>query len=200
MRIVILTLAAAGIAITFFAPLTGFVLVAPLLIALLHPSVQWLGPVLTRYPTDAKEVWLTIDDGPTDDTIALLDLLDRCDVRATFFVKGVHASERDVLVLASARGRARDRSVQRRDPSHDALSLARRIQEHLLASVLEETRHATGRLQRARVRRRGARSERHRSAHHEVIASGRDRRAASGPRVVAARDRDDDPRDPRARL
>jgi peptidoglycan/xylan/chitin deacetylase (PgdA/CDA1 family) len=107
MRIVILTLAAAGIAITFFAPLTGFVLVAPLLIALLHPSVQWLGPVLTRYPTDAKEVWLTIDDGPTDDTIALLDLLDRCDVRATFFVKGMLASaHRDWLDEISSRGHA----------------------------------------------------------------------------------------------
>src|ERR1051326_645577 len=105
MRIVIITLAAAGIAITFFAPLTGFVLVAPLLIALLHPNVQWLGPVLTRYPTDAKEVWLTIDDGPTDDTIALLALLDRCDVRATFFVKGMLASaHRDWLDEISSRG------------------------------------------------------------------------------------------------
>jgi len=92
MRIVILTLAAIGIAITFFAPLIGFVLVVPLLLALLHPSVQWLGPVMTRYPTDANEVWLTIDDGPTDDTHALLDLLERLDVRATFFVKGILAS------------------------------------------------------------------------------------------------------------
>src|ERR1051326_2080038 len=109
MRIVIITLAAAGIAITFFAPLTGFVLVAPLLIALLHPNVQWLGPVLTRYPTDANEVWLTIDDGPTDDTIALLDLLDRCDVRATFFVKGMLASaHRDWLDAISSRGHARE--------------------------------------------------------------------------------------------
>jgi len=92
MRIVILTLAVAGLAITFHAPLIGFVLVAPLLLALLHPSVQWLGPVMTHFPTDAKEVWLTIDDGPTDDTHALLDLLDRLDVRVTFFVKGILAT------------------------------------------------------------------------------------------------------------
>jgi peptidoglycan/xylan/chitin deacetylase (PgdA/CDA1 family) len=31
---------------------------------------------------------MTVDDGPTDDTIAMLDLLESLDVRATFFVKG----------------------------------------------------------------------------------------------------------------
>lgn len=54
----------------------------------LRPSAQWLGPVITRFHTDRREVWLTIDDGPTPDTVALLDLLDRFDARATFFVKG----------------------------------------------------------------------------------------------------------------
>ena len=54
----------------------------------LRPNVQWLGPVVTRFATSEKEVWLTIDDGPTDDTRAVLDLFDRHDVKATFFVKG----------------------------------------------------------------------------------------------------------------
>lgn len=54
----------------------------------LSPNVQWLGPVITRFVADANEVWLTIDDGPTGDTGALLDLLDGRGVRATFFLKG----------------------------------------------------------------------------------------------------------------
>jgi peptidoglycan/xylan/chitin deacetylase (PgdA/CDA1 family) len=60
----------------------------------LRPNVQWLGPVVTRFATDRKAVWLTIDDGPTNDTPAVLDLFDRHGVRATFFVKGMLA-ERD---------------------------------------------------------------------------------------------------------
>lgn len=59
----------------------------------LRPNVQWLGPVITRFATDAKEVWLTVDDGPTSDTPAVLDLFDRYGVKATFFVKGVLAEK-----------------------------------------------------------------------------------------------------------
>jgi len=54
----------------------------------LRPNVQWLGPVITRFSPEANEVWLTIDDGPTDDTPAVLDLLDARVAKATFFVKG----------------------------------------------------------------------------------------------------------------
>ena len=54
----------------------------------LRPNSQWLGPVATRFATSSREVWLTIDDGPTDDTAALLDALDSRGARATFFVKG----------------------------------------------------------------------------------------------------------------
>lgn len=103
MRIVILALAAAGVAITFLMPIIGALLVAPLLLALLHPNVTWLGPVITR--VDGRDVWLTIDDGPTGDTPALLDLLDRLDVRATFFVKGILAAAHpDWIREIAARG------------------------------------------------------------------------------------------------
>ena len=61
---------------------------ALLLYPVLRPNVQWLGPVVTTFETPRKEVWLTIDDGPSDDTRAVLDLFDRHDVKATFFVKG----------------------------------------------------------------------------------------------------------------
>ncbi|HEX7192533.1 MAG TPA: polysaccharide deacetylase family protein [Thermoanaerobaculia bacterium] len=57
-------------------------------IALLVPNNEWLGPVVSRFDTHEKEVWLTIDDGPAADTHALLDLLDVRGIRATFFVKG----------------------------------------------------------------------------------------------------------------
>lgn len=61
------------------------------LIPTLRPNVQWFGPVVTRFATSGKEVWLTIDDGPSEDTLAVLDLFDAHQVKATFFVKGVLA-------------------------------------------------------------------------------------------------------------
>jgi peptidoglycan/xylan/chitin deacetylase (PgdA/CDA1 family) len=71
---------------------------ALLLYPTLRPNVQWLGPVITRFDTDGKEVWLTIDDGPTDDTPALLDLFDRRGAKATFFVKGTRAEEQPEMI------------------------------------------------------------------------------------------------------
>lgn len=53
-----------------------------------RPNVQWLGPVITHFSTSANEAWLTVDDGPTEDTRAVLDLFDAHGVKATFFVKG----------------------------------------------------------------------------------------------------------------
>jgi peptidoglycan/xylan/chitin deacetylase (PgdA/CDA1 family) len=71
----------------------------------LRPNSQWLGPVITRFDSSSKEVWLTIDDGPTDDTPALLDALDARNVKATFFVKGALVQQHPELVrLMCARG------------------------------------------------------------------------------------------------
>lgn len=64
----------------------------------LRPNVQWLGPVITCFQTNERELWLTIDDGPADDTPALLALLERRGVKATFFVKGSLAESRPDLV------------------------------------------------------------------------------------------------------
>jgi len=73
----------------------------------LRPNSQWLGPVITRFESATNEVWLTIDDGPTDDTEALLDALDARGVKATFFVKGLLASQRpDLVRMMLARGHA----------------------------------------------------------------------------------------------
>lgn len=66
---------------------------AMLVYATLRPNDEWFGPVVTRFETGANEIWLTIDDGPTPDTPAILDLFDRYDTKATFFVKGVLAQQ-----------------------------------------------------------------------------------------------------------
>ena len=62
-----------------------------------RPNVQWLGPVVTRFVTEHRQVWLTVDDGPTADTPAVLDLFDQHGVKATFFVKGTLAEQHPAL-------------------------------------------------------------------------------------------------------
>jgi peptidoglycan/xylan/chitin deacetylase (PgdA/CDA1 family) len=91
------------------APLAGLAVLALshalLLYPTLLPNVQWLGPVVTRFTTQAREVWLTIDDGPSADTAPLLDLLDTRGARVTFFVKGSLAERQEGLVrMIVARG------------------------------------------------------------------------------------------------
>lgn len=55
----------------------------------LTPNSQWLGRVITRFATDEKEVWLTIDDGPNPETTpSFLRLLSEAGARATFFCTG----------------------------------------------------------------------------------------------------------------
>lgn len=80
----------------------GWTIGLPLMV-LSHVPVWWgtlkadsrvFGPVLRRLPTTDKRVWLTIDDGPSADTGAMLDLLDRHQARATFFLVGERARQR----------------------------------------------------------------------------------------------------------
>ncbi len=70
-----------------------------LLYQLLVPSSQQLCPAFTRFETPRQEIWLTIDDGPDpDDTPRILDLLDRHQARATFFLIGERAARHPHLV------------------------------------------------------------------------------------------------------
>ena len=62
--------------------------------ATLWPRSRWLSPVLSRLPTARRAVWLTIDDGPSTQTAAMLDLLDAHAATATFFVVGERAAAR----------------------------------------------------------------------------------------------------------
>lgn len=71
--------------------------------ATLWPRSRWLSPVLARLPTTRRAVWLTIDDGPSADTLEILDLLDAHAARATFFVVGERVAARPALALEIAR-------------------------------------------------------------------------------------------------
>jgi peptidoglycan/xylan/chitin deacetylase (PgdA/CDA1 family) len=56
------------------------------------PNSRFYAPVLSRLPGNAPQVWLTIDDGPSAETPAVLDLLDRYQAKATFFMVGERAA------------------------------------------------------------------------------------------------------------
>ena len=59
------------------------------LIPTLVANCQWWGVVVTSFQTPRREIWLTIDDGPDPiHTPRMLDLLERFDAKASFFVIG----------------------------------------------------------------------------------------------------------------
>ena len=66
---------------------------APFWWGTLWPQSALFGPVLNRVTTDDRVVWLTIDDGPSDDTPAVLDALDAHGAKATFFLVGERAAQ-----------------------------------------------------------------------------------------------------------
>lgn len=68
--------------------------------ATLHPRATLFCPALSRLPTTERVVWLTIDDGPSDETPAMLELLDRHRARATFFLVGERARAHPARVQA----------------------------------------------------------------------------------------------------
>ena len=55
---------------------------------------QWLGEAIWRGRTDTSEVALTFDDGPSDDTPELLEMLKRLNLSATFFMIGENVERR----------------------------------------------------------------------------------------------------------
>ena len=66
--------------------------------ATLVPDSALFSPVVRRLATDAQVAWLTIDDGPSNDTRAILDALDAFDAKATFFLVGERARAHPDLV------------------------------------------------------------------------------------------------------
>jgi peptidoglycan/xylan/chitin deacetylase (PgdA/CDA1 family) len=104
-----------------------------LLYQLLVPSAQGMGPVYCSFATARQEVWLTIDDGPDElDTPRLLDLLDRHQARASFFLIGRKARRHPELVREIAR---RGHEVAHHTQTHPRFTFwcasPRRVREEL---------------------------------------------------------------------
>jgi peptidoglycan-N-acetylglucosamine deacetylase len=114
-------LAAAG------SPALGCALAAATLLAgLAALQTFWVrfdltGRSLRRGPRGRRAVALTFDDGPSDDTPAVLDALDAAGARATFFVLGAHARRRPELVREIAH---RGHAVALHGDTHTKLHLA----------------------------------------------------------------------------
>jgi peptidoglycan/xylan/chitin deacetylase (PgdA/CDA1 family) len=87
----------------------------------LWPAFDLTGRSLRRGARGRREVAITFDDGPSGDTPAVLDALDRAGVRATFFVLGEAAERRPDLVREIAR---RGHAVALHGHTHAKLALA----------------------------------------------------------------------------
>lgn len=74
----------------------GILLLSHLLILIptLVANCQWWGAVVTSFETRRREIWLTIDDGPDPiHTPRMLEILERLEAKATFFVIGKGAAQ-----------------------------------------------------------------------------------------------------------
>lgn len=72
----------------FFAVGVVFFFVGLFSYASWWPSSALFGRVVSRVEGDGRAVFLTFDDGPSENTRAVLDVLDAYGVRATFFLVG----------------------------------------------------------------------------------------------------------------
>ncbi len=110
----------------------------------LAPNAPLYGPVLSRLPEAGPEVWLTIDDGPSDDTTAILDLLDAHGAKATFFLVGDRAAARPGLAREIAR---RGHGIGNHSASHPQAwfwALGPRRMRHEIADAQRQLTAATG--------------------------------------------------------
>ncbi|MEJ2540741.1 MAG: chitin deacetylase family protein [Gemmatimonadota bacterium] len=82
--------------------IVGVILAGSVLAAVPAYVLDWIrrdaSPVLFHVDTRARSVALTIDDGPSDATGEILDILAEFDVRATFFVIGEQVRAHPELV------------------------------------------------------------------------------------------------------
>lgn len=69
----------------------------------MSPTGQWYGRTFTGLPKGSKKLALTYDDGPNDPhTMRLLEVLERHQVRATFFMIGQFVRQRPEIARAVA--------------------------------------------------------------------------------------------------
>lgn len=89
-------IAVAAAALGLVGAAATFVVAAPRIVV--EALERWEPGVLWAIDTDRKVVALTIDDGPSDRTREILDLLEAHDARATFFLIGERVAERPTVV------------------------------------------------------------------------------------------------------
>lgn len=67
-------------------------------------SFQFFGDLVSSIETDKKQVAITFDDGPTENTKAILKVLDELKIKATFFLCGIDIESRpkDAALIAKA--------------------------------------------------------------------------------------------------
>jgi peptidoglycan/xylan/chitin deacetylase (PgdA/CDA1 family)/uncharacterized membrane protein YbhN (UPF0104 family) len=96
----------------------------------LWPPFDLAGDSLRRGPPGERRAALSFDDGPSADTPAVLDALDRAEVKATFFVLGTAAERHPELVRAVG---ARGHEVALHGHSHRKLAFAgpRRVADEI---------------------------------------------------------------------
>lgn len=117
-------------------PLGVFVLLC--LAAPFFPQWSFFLPVISRGRGDVRAVALTFDDGPDPDVIfLLLDLLERYEISATFFVIGKKAEGNPALVREILlRGHAIGNHSSRHDPLLMLRSSARLAEEIARTQIL----------------------------------------------------------------
>ena len=104
-------------------------------------SARFYPDLLFRIPTEQRVAYLTFDDGPTErGTSAILDVLERFEARASFFLLGHQAARHPALVRALA---GAGHTIGNHTYSHpDAWSRATST-----ATLVQELERATGILQ-----------------------------------------------------
>jgi len=67
-------------------------------------NFQFFSELITSIPNDDNKIALTFDDGPTENTAAILDKLDELEIKATFFVcgAGIDARPEDAKAIVQA--------------------------------------------------------------------------------------------------
>ncbi|HQL00965.1 MAG TPA: polysaccharide deacetylase family protein [Smithellaceae bacterium] len=122
----VIAIAAAGAAF-FVSPLVSvlllFLYILLCLAACFFPRMQFLGPMIGRGSRGSGAVSVTFDDGPAEPTTRrVLDLLDRYNAKATFFVSGANALRHPDLIAEILR---RGHSIGNHSFSHDPCLMLR---------------------------------------------------------------------------
>jgi peptidoglycan/xylan/chitin deacetylase (PgdA/CDA1 family) len=124
------------LAVVWFHPWLALAVLFVSHMLILFPTLvansQWWGPVVRRFETPRREIWLTIDDGPNQHTAAVLELLKRFEAKATFFVVGKRAQE---FPEAIAKIRAAGHEIGNHTYSHPSGSFWAFKPSHIAAEI-----------------------------------------------------------------